>query len=160
MPRRKHITITPQQARQLNEIGGQHGRGMFPGAYIRGGQGCSSDDVVRDRCCVDPQHVVVGLLARRPAFQLSDRVCVPFLGGTNAEQAHGLGALRPLECKVVHVVGVPARHAVPRGADFHVKAKAAVAVFVRIQYTIEVHAAVTRVDLLRHLLDFFLQPVG
>ena len=33
MPRRKHITITPQQARQLNEIGGQHGRGMFPGAF-------------------------------------------------------------------------------------------------------------------------------
>ena len=27
------ITITPQQARQLNEIGGQHGRGIFPGAF-------------------------------------------------------------------------------------------------------------------------------
>ena len=33
MPRRKHITITPQQARQLNEIGAQHGRGMFPDAF-------------------------------------------------------------------------------------------------------------------------------
>jgi len=32
-PRRKHITITPQQARQLSEIGGQHGRGMFPDAF-------------------------------------------------------------------------------------------------------------------------------
>jgi hypothetical protein len=33
MPRRKHITITPQQARQLNEMGEQHGRGMLPDAF-------------------------------------------------------------------------------------------------------------------------------
>ena len=33
MPHRKHITITPSQARQLSEIGGQHGRGMFPDAF-------------------------------------------------------------------------------------------------------------------------------
>ena len=33
MPRRKHITITPQQARQLNDMGEQHGRGMLPDAF-------------------------------------------------------------------------------------------------------------------------------
>jgi hypothetical protein len=30
---RKHITITPQQCRQLNECGAMHGRGMMPDAF-------------------------------------------------------------------------------------------------------------------------------
>ena len=33
MPHRKHITITPQQCRQLNQCGCMHGAGVFPDAF-------------------------------------------------------------------------------------------------------------------------------